>query len=89
MFVWDQPELRPVVAACAALTYAGDETLRKGRIIASRENGPDLPLYTAKVLQTLGGRPWIGLSKAWHLCTPLRLATTTVCCDATVGVASL
>jgi hypothetical protein len=80
VLVRDQLELRPVSAACAALSDTGDELSRKGRIIAAGANGPDLPLKTAKVVQALGVGPRVGLSKAallliWHLCTPLWEAT--------------
>ena len=90
MLVWDHFELRAVGSACAALPDTSYESLRKGRIIAGRADGPDLPLNTAKIFQAIGVGPSVRLSKpgllsVWQLSTPLRSATTTVCCDATVG----
>jgi hypothetical protein len=74
VFVRDQLELRPVGAAGAALTYIGEKLLLEGGIIAGAENGRDLPLNPAKILQTIGVRPRVGLSKAalvvWHCAPP-------------------
>ena len=71
VLVWDHFELRAVGAACAALLDTGDESLRKGRIIAGNANGHDLSLNVAKVRQTV-------LSSLGSGCPKLRRPVGTV-----------
>jgi hypothetical protein len=57
VLVRDRLEPRPVVAACAAFADTGDEPVRECAIVAGSENGPDLSLNTAKILQPVGVGP--------------------------------
>lgn len=67
-------ELRPIVAASAALPYTRNEPVREGRIITRGEYGSNLSLDIAKIVEAVRSAPLIGYSEAalliWHCASP-------------------